>query len=325
MDEYLESGAGKSASSDDAQAGGVLPHQIPPGACSELDVDAAPRSVAGGRELRMVANPQWTRLNDELQSLRARRAQLAANRTPLHPEIQDLDRQIAQAEEKLAATRRQIVDQTANLPAVVNGPISRSVLKRQAESGENRVAARPAAQSAEARETYRKLNDALVRANTAVARAEAAESQARQEQAQLPLIEVIDAKAAPASLPQFRALIEPLRLSLAAGLAMAVGIWLLLRGLPAARTFATTAQVQNALSVPVVGVLREAGVAAAGGGSVVHAFASLLYMVLGMAVLGVCGLVFTGQIDHAASYVPWNLHAVTDPLHRFVDILSQKP
>ena len=310
VDDYLAVAARKRAAADDA---------VPP---SEGAANQAP---APGRELRLNANPEWTRLNEQLQSLRSRRTELLGIRTPAHPEIQDLDSRIAQAEERLANTRRQIVAQPADLPVVINGSMHSPLRQRSALADNAPPPPKRTAENPQATEAYRKLNDALAQANAAVEQAAAAESQARHEQEQLPLIEVFTANVAAASAPQFHAWLQPLRLSLAAGLAMAFGTGLLLRGMPRARTFATANQIHAALSLPVVGVLHETGLDAIGGRTAVHAAASLLCLALGMVLVAGCGVLLTGQVDHLASYLPWDLHCVTDPLHRVVEILSQKP
>jgi hypothetical protein len=252
-----------------------------------------------------------------------------AVRTAAHPEIQDLEARIAQAEERLAATRRQIVDRPADLPVVVNGALPSQPARPIAAVNEDRADAQrsgeTAGENAEATAEYRKLNETLARANAEVERLAAVERQTRQEQEQLPLIEVFEAKVAPATPSRFDALLRPLRASLAAGLAMAVGIGLMLRGIPRARTFATVAELHNTLSLPVVGMLHEAGVAALGAPWALRWASSLVCLMLGAAIVGGCGLVFTGQVDHLAAHVPYDLHSVIGPLHRFVDILTQKP
>jgi hypothetical protein len=285
----------------------------------------ANQASAPGRELRLTANPEWTRLNEQVQSLRARRTELLAVRTPAHPEIQDLDSRIAQAEQRLANTRRQIVDQPADLPVVINGSTHSPLRQRNALADNAPPPPKRPAENPEATEAYRKLNDALVQANAAEEQAAAAETQARHEQEQLPLIEVFAANVVAATAPQFHAWLQPLQLSLAAGLAMAFGTGLLLRGMPRARTFATASQIHSALSLPVVGVLHETGLAVIGGRTVLNAAASLLCLALGIVLVAGCGVLLTGQIDHLASYLPWDLNSVTDPLRRFVEILSQKP
>ena len=94
------------------------------------------------------------------------------------------------------------------------------------------AAGKRTAENAEATETYHKLSDALAQANAAVEQLAAAESQARQEQQQLPLIEVFPSHCCRGFLAPPPLLLDPLGLALAAGLAMAIGTGLLLRGMP---------------------------------------------------------------------------------------------
>jgi hypothetical protein len=326
MDEYLNDALRQRAAADDAGQSPERPLNKTPGAAnSPSDREAGPQATAAGHELRLTNNPQWATLNDQLQSLRSRRTELLATRTPLHPEIRDVDSHIIQVEEQLASTRRQIVDKLADLPVIINGSVQSSIVHPATATRKAVAAPRRIAENAEATETYHKLSDALAQANAAVEQAAAAESQARQEQTQLPLIEILPANMAATASPQLAVLLAPLRLALAAGLAMALGAGLLLRGMPPPRTFVTANQVQRALSLPVIGVLHESGAAAIASRSALHVAASLLCLALGMLIVAGCGLLMAGQIDHLASYVPWDLHPVTEPMHRFVDILSQKP
>ena len=259
MDEYLQNALRKRPSTNNARrhAGGPG-DAIPPPAAVLSDHAPTPRTAAG-RELRLATNPEWTKLNEQLDSLRARRAEMLSIRTPAHPEVLALDGRIAQTEERLAATRRQTADEPANLPVIVNGPVPSPAAEPVAVADENPPEPQGAAENAAASETYHKLSDALAQANAAVEQLAVAESQAQQEQQQLPLIEVFPASAvaAAASAVSFRTLVDPLGWALAAGLAMALGTGLLLRGMPWARTFATASELHNALSLPVVGVLHE--------------------------------------------------------------------
>jgi hypothetical protein len=95
--------------------------------------------------------------------------------------------------------------------------------------------------------------------------------------------------------------------------------------MPRAPTFATATQVQNALSIPVVGVLHEAGMAAVGGHRKLCFIAKGSSAVLGTVIIAGCAALLTGQIHHLASYLPWDLHSMTDPLQHAVDFLTQKP
>lgn len=284
-----------------------------------------PGALEAGRELRLTTNPQWTALEEELQSLRQQRTERLSVRTPMHPEIVDLDERIAQAEKRFAATPPQIAAKPADLPVIVDGIPQPSAMHHVAAESDSSADPKRIMENAKALPTYRKLSDELAQAGAAVGELAAAESQARQEQQQLPKIEVFAAVEVAASAPRIRALLSPLPSALAAGLLMAVGAGLLLRGMPPARTFATANQVENALSLPVLGVLHEAGIALEGGRRELRIIAKGACAVLGTVMVAGCAAMLAGQIHHWASCLPWDLHCITDPLQRAVDFLSQKP
>jgi hypothetical protein len=284
-----------------------------------------PGAADAGRELRLTTNPQWTELNEELQSLRQQRTERLSVRTPLHPEILDLDDRIAQAEKRFAATPPQIAGPPADLPVVVNELRPPPAMHRSAAARDPSADSTRIMENAAALPTYHKLSDEVAQAGAAVEQLAAAESQARQEQQQLPKIEVFPAPGVATFASWMRMLLSPLRLALAVGLLMAVGTGLLLRGMPPAPTFATAIQVQNTLSLPVMGVLHEAGIAAVSGRRELRVIANGSCAVLGTLIIAGCAALLTGQIHHWGSCLPWDLHSITDPLQRVVDFLSQKP
>jgi hypothetical protein len=57
---------------------------------------------------KMVDNPEFTKLDQELTALNRRRTDLLVDRTPLHPAVQAVDNQIAQLREAIRAVPRQI-------------------------------------------------------------------------------------------------------------------------------------------------------------------------------------------------------------------------
>jgi len=55
-----------------------------------------------------IDNPRWGSLQQQISDLERRRSQLLADRTPLHPAVQEIEGRLASVREQLAATPRQI-------------------------------------------------------------------------------------------------------------------------------------------------------------------------------------------------------------------------
>jgi uncharacterized protein involved in exopolysaccharide biosynthesis len=192
-------------------------------------------------------------LNEELVALRQRRSDRLTAWTPEHPEIQDLDARIAQAEAQLAAEPRVISQQQSGLPVIVRGSAGLSE-----HSAGNPTGAKPTAapvisarQLAEAGATYRALSAEF---NRAIQREQAlarAERDTWQQQSLLPGVEVIPSQ--PMILVGVDSRLQSLAMALLAGILATAGVALIFNATQRRRTFATVEQVQNTLSIRVIG------------------------------------------------------------------------
>lgn len=182
-------------------------------------------------------DPEREVLGRRLVDMQRRRDQLLVDRTPLHPEVQDIEIRIAALAEQLAATGQQIPE---TRPPETPG-----------------VAAEP--RQAEAPATFEKLKEAVDRAALASAQASRAEREAWEARLREPRIVVEAARAAPAPPIRSPAGLRLVLAAMASGMAVAIGFGMISTGAAMEPVLASVAAVRAALPVPVVGVLSEIG------------------------------------------------------------------
>lgn len=187
-------------------------------------------------------NPEWTALAEQRASLEERQRQMLLTRTSAHPEVLYVSEEIAEIERQMATVPRHFPPG----PEIPTTEPSPSELERANE--EEQLAARLEASAA-----------AISQAEAECQRLEAAERDARSRLEAGPGIETI-----PARRCQTEPAPDPpaglLWYSLGAGLVIAAAVGWASRRLPADRPFATVAEAQSALAIPIVGVIpRETG------------------------------------------------------------------
>jgi capsular polysaccharide biosynthesis protein len=188
-------------------------------------------------------NPEWAELNRQLSTLRERRTEALVQRTPLHPELLDLDARIQQVEQQLAATPRLVTaglaPATPGAPAVEEMPAIAPKSVPQADSVELQTA-----------------KDAADRARHAAEEAAGAERRAEQQAQNEPAVELELARyEASASAP--RSAMPQLMAALAAGLSTIAGLGMIVAGAAIEPRLATVHEVQTAVHVPVLAVLPQ--------------------------------------------------------------------
>lgn len=187
-------------------------------------------------------NPEWTALAEQRASLEERQRTMLLTRTAAHPEVLYVNEEIAEIEQQMATVPRHVPPG----PEIPRTEPSPSELERTNE--EEQLAARLEAATA-----------AISQAEAECQRTETVERQARARLEAGPGIE---------SIPARRCQTEPapdppaglLWYSLATGLVIAAAVGWASRRLPDDRPFATVAEAQSALAIPIVGVIpRETG------------------------------------------------------------------
>jgi hypothetical protein len=204
-------------------------------------------------------NPAWVDLDRKLKSLRQQEAALLVNKTPLHPDVQDIRGRIADCEWQIASTPRFVAEPPANnssqgliSPAQVKSlPLNNEKEIRESNSTENIAAAANQNQNAE---TLKQLQNA----------AERTEQQYMEKLlCEQKLFEISRNE------PRFSVSVEPLaiantapgsnrgfiELMLCSGFVMAVGIGVFSSGLTTQPVLATIADLEPFLPVPIIGVI----------------------------------------------------------------------
>jgi hypothetical protein len=230
-------------------------HVVPP---------RAPSRAAAGQPYpvgsQWVENPEWTDIHRQLTSLRQRRAELIEQRTAAHPIVRDTDFRIAEVEQRLASIPRQVRSARSELPVIrpaPGGPPASVQTLPPAEAPREPARIFPAETAQQYTETVRLFllhRDALADARRTydrLARLERETWQARHDTARIDvaLAGPCASWTRPAHSPRL------LLMALALGLTGAVGVGMISNGAAAEPTFATAAEVEAALSAPIVGTV----------------------------------------------------------------------
>lgn len=192
-----------------------------------------------------VDNPEWADVHAQLQAKRRVLTEVLKIRTPLHPEAQALQAEIADLERQLSSTPRQVAN-----PSVAGPTTSES----QAVASQAPVPAPAPAEQLEAAQTFAALTGALKTATEAESRLAEAERQAWQDQFRLPEVSLSLAPDVGA-LPR-----EPgahgIWLALLAALAVTCGVAMIFSRPAADPPLETPDEARELLGMPVLAVVR---------------------------------------------------------------------
>ncbi|MCR4415720.1 MAG: hypothetical protein NUV77_25180 [Thermoguttaceae bacterium] len=236
----------QAASEDDTPTAdaAAMANKTPPATSSTSKTPASP-----------VQNPEWIELNREVAQARERLAILRLDRTSAHPAVQEMERRFEELERRLSTVPRE-------LPQVGGGNLTPDAPKQPANEAP-KPASRPAnpvrrsVDHAESLAVYRRHQEALDRAERNLQQAEAAELATWERTAATPWVVVRLAHTthpAPTGGPTPGFLLTVL----AAGLTVAAGVLMVSAGADLDPPLASVEEVQAQLPVPVVGSLRVA-------------------------------------------------------------------
>ncbi|MBN2476579.1 MAG: hypothetical protein JXB62_18335 [Pirellulales bacterium] len=216
---------------------------------------------AGTSESKQTDEPDRTALTRELAERRRRLQELLITRTPVHPEVQEAEDQIAQVEEKLAALTGDEQEPPSELPEAelpgseLPGPelpepdgLALPVETPRSQPGLSEIA------GGETVRQFRQLQAVVARAAEARDQAVRTAAETWKYQAIEPQIDVLLARAieAPGSELPGRGLVW---LAVVVGVVMATGTGLVSAGASIEPTLDTCDQVEAAIRVPIVGSL----------------------------------------------------------------------
>jgi hypothetical protein len=208
---------------------------------------------------RIADNPSWIDFDRKLKSLRQQEAAMLVNKTPLHPDVQDIRGRIADCERQIASTPRFAAEPPANnssqgliSPAQVkSSPLNNEKENRESNARENIAAAVNQNQTAE---TLKQLQNAAERTEQQYLEKLLCEQKQFDISRKEPIFSVCVeplaiANTAPGSNRGF------IELMLCSGFAMAVGIGVFSSGLTTQPVLATIADLEPYLPVPIIGVI----------------------------------------------------------------------
>lgn len=192
--------------------------------------------IAGSVRSQPRENPEWTALAQQRTSLEERQRTMLLTRTAAHPEVLYVTEELAEIDQQMATVPRHIPSgeemRTEPSPSGLEGA-----------GQEEELAARLEAAIA-----------AISRAEAECQRVEAVERDARSRLEAGPGIEMIPARTCHVAQPP-----DPpaglIWYALGTGLVIAAAVGYASRRLPADRPFATVAEAQTALAIPIVGVI----------------------------------------------------------------------
>jgi uncharacterized protein involved in exopolysaccharide biosynthesis len=205
-------------------------------------------------------SPEWIELSQRLAVLKRRRAELLTDRTPLHPEVQETDLQIAALERQLAAIPREVSAKSPDQPAAADESSDEqgSVPPAGDEARATGVTpVPPAGNRAETARTFQTLKQAADQTTAAYLKAFQQERGAWQEHQREPRIDLDLARPSPPRVPTAPPRLALLLAALAAGLTVAAGVVMISAGAAVQFPLTTVEQARNALPVPVVGIIPE--------------------------------------------------------------------
>lgn len=190
----------------------------------------------------MIDNPVWLELDRERAALEQRQAQLLVDRTPLHPEVRAVATQIADLREKQARVPRQVPDPSGRVVAAPPKPVQPPVVTEEPQ-----VAGEIAA-----------LQAAVEQAKQNMARFAELERQASAQKLALPQIDVQLAERCQALTPPLTVSLPLLLIALTSGLAIAIGVGMVLASLQRSHPVRTLAELQSLVPAPIVGTISLA-------------------------------------------------------------------
>jgi hypothetical protein len=210
--------------------------------------DSMPVSERPTHVTAMLENPDWIEQNREVEQLKRQRRDLLADRTPLHPEVQVVESQIARAERELATIPRQVAGAAAPAGQIDNPP------PPAANPPPTQVVSLPPVV-----ETLHARQRQLQAAGEEVERLAAQERQASEAALRLPQIGTRLA-IGPENVagPNRPAAQWPLGALLAA-LAAAAGVGMISHGASIDLPLRSAADVKASLPIPVVALVEAAG------------------------------------------------------------------
>jgi len=204
-----------------------------------------------------IDNPEWVELDRRRRELAQHRSELLVHRTPAHPEVRDVELQIARLKQHLAGIPRKIPAPKSDSPTVVHpsaGDPATPLAQRPSVSLGRVLPSEALEEHEEAAQEFLALKQAYDQARQSHDRLAEKEREAWQRRLQTPKLRVQLARGCEMSEPRRGSARLPL-VALASGLVLAAGAGMVFVGVGGDQPYHTVAQARRKLPVPVVGTV----------------------------------------------------------------------
>jgi len=232
-------------------------HSTPPVASPPL------REVRPPAVLRRIENPEWVELQRQLAELEHHRAQLLIARTPLHPEVRNVEVRIVRVKQRLDTVPDHLLEEKPEVPPPEETPAREAVVENPPGTLGEALPGTMVEACARAVRAFRDHKEALERAHQNYDRLAQAERQAWERQTRGASVELEPADRPQVSQPSHGSA-RGLLGALAAALVVACGVGLISSGFEIDPPLNTPGQVEKTLLAPIVGQLPATGTLSAG-------------------------------------------------------------
>lgn len=212
---------------------------------------------SGPEQPRMVENPQWTALREEVVQQRQTLRAMLEHRTREHPEVQKLQAVVADLERSLETIPRQVAEDRPAAPLESKSQSVAETSPLPAATPQPRPMVEQSPDEAvEAAQSYRTLQSAVSQAEAQQLRLAQAEREAWQQQQRTAAAELLLASLPTVEAAGFRGM-QLSWIAVAAATAVAAGAGMIANGVQRDPLLSTPDQLARTTSLPVLGLIRE--------------------------------------------------------------------
>ncbi len=208
-----------------------------------------------------VENPEWLRLAERRASLERRRAESLVHRTPAHPEVQEMEHDLAEVQRAMAGVPRWTAPEAGVGPASEEPAPPAPAASPGVEVEAERLASERAAARRQVEQLGRKADQARSRYEE-LALAERAAWLAHVREPEIEVPDLLATEGVSSDVNSDHALSA----SLLAGLAMMVGVGMFAAGAAMEPALRSAEQVRSLVGVPVIAQVTLPGLKPAGSG-----------------------------------------------------------
>ncbi|NLY00146.1 MAG: hypothetical protein GXY83_28945 [Rhodopirellula sp.] len=238
-------------------------------------------------EATQSENAEWVEIKDQLARLKQRHSEMLMTRTSSHPAVKDLAGQIAQIEQRLADTPRQVAGSGSSTP--ISSPQFSGPVETPGDDRADEEIRRTAEIVAANAERFAAQSAAVESARQRHERLATEERRARDNEDRVPACEIVYAEEATACRPPSNNnSSSTLLIALLAGLSMAGGAAMAFSGATADLPLMSVAEIEATLGLPVLGTAPISSPIGLEAAPLRPSIGGTVFVVFGMAMMVVC-------------------------------------